>query len=72
MDHPPARAVTRSRTPTQDNDDSRQAMADPGPDLLAILRMLEPLDVEDAFPDDVDTALLPLQNEKQDERPVAP
>ena len=72
MDHPPARAVTRSRTPPQDDSDRRQAMADSGPDLLAILRMLEPLDAEDAFPDDLDTALLPLQNEKQDDRAVAP
>lgn len=72
MDHPPARAVTRSRTPTQDDDDPRQAMADPRPDLLAILRMLEPLDADDAFPDDVDITLLPVQNEKQEDRPVAP
>ncbi|WP_174280159.1 hypothetical protein [Sphingomonas bacterium] len=47
-------------------------MADPRPDLLAILRMLEPLDADDAFPDDVDITLLPLQNEKQEDRPVAP
>lgn len=64
MGHPPARAVTRSRTPTKDDNDARQAMADPGPDLLAILRMLEPRDVEDAFPDDLDTVLLPAQNEE--------
>lgn len=72
MDHPPARAVTRSRTPTQDDDDPRQAIVNSRLDLLAILRMLEPLDAEDAFPDDVDIALLPLQNKRQDERPVAP
>lgn len=72
MDHPPARAVTRSRTPPQDDNDRRQAMADPGPDLLAILRMLEPLETEDAFPDDVDVRLLPLRNEKQDDPPVSP
>lgn len=64
--------MTRSRTPAQDDDDPRQAMADPGPDLLTILRMLEPLGAEDAFPDDVDIALLPLQNERQEDRPVAP
>ena len=64
--------MTRSRTPIRDDNDPRRAVVDPGPDLLAILRMLEPLDAEDAFPDDLDTALLPLQNEKRDDRAVAP
>ena len=72
MDYPTAQAVTRSRTPTHDDNDPREAMAEPRPDLLAILRMLEPLDAEDAFPVDIDIALLPLQNERRDDRLVAP